>query len=65
MGHDHILDEIRAIREAYASQFGFDQQAIYDDLKEMEQRLCSRLVQLPPRRIDPSDPRVVRRKRTA
>jgi hypothetical protein len=33
---DEIIDEVRAAREAHAARFGFDLQAIYDDLKKSE-----------------------------
>ena len=36
MLNDEIVDEVRAIREAHASKFGFDLRAIYDDLKRAE-----------------------------
>ena len=36
MPQDEIIKEVRAIREAYAEQFGFDIQAIWRDAKEQE-----------------------------
>jgi len=33
---DEIVDEVRAIREAHASKFGYDLRAIYADLKKSE-----------------------------
>jgi hypothetical protein len=34
---DEIVDEIRAVREAYAARFNYDLAKIYDDLKAKEQ----------------------------
>ncbi|HOE43756.1 MAG TPA: hypothetical protein PLB25_19320 [Rhodoferax sp.] len=36
MLNDEIIDEVRAIREAHASKFGYDLRAIYADLKKSE-----------------------------
>ena len=38
MARDTIVDEVRKIREQYATRFGFDLDAIYRDLKERERR---------------------------
>jgi hypothetical protein len=56
MTHDPIVDEVRAAREAYAAQFGFDLRAIHQDLKEQQAKSGHRLVQYPARRIQPSAP---------
>ena len=37
---DPILDEVRAVREAYAAQFDFDLKAIYKDLKKKQEDRC-------------------------
>lgn len=34
--NDEIIDEIRAIREAHATKFNFDLDAIYEDIKRSE-----------------------------
>jgi hypothetical protein len=34
---DHVLEEVREVREEYARQFGYDLRAIHQDLKEQEQ----------------------------
>jgi hypothetical protein len=34
---DEIVDEVRAIREAYAARFNYDLAEIYRDLKTKEQ----------------------------
>lgn len=36
MSQDEIIQEVRAIREAYAERFGYDLQAIYQDAKARE-----------------------------
>lgn len=34
---DEIIDEVRAVREAYAARFNYDLAKIYEDLKAKEQ----------------------------
>ena len=38
MWTDEIVEEVRAIREAHAARWGYDLDAIYQDLKEQEQQ---------------------------
>ncbi len=33
---DEIVEEVRAVREAYAAQFNFDLKRIFADLEEMD-----------------------------
>ena len=33
---DEIVEEVRAVREAYAAQFDFDLKRIFEDLKKKE-----------------------------
>jgi hypothetical protein len=47
---DDLLREIRQVREEYAKQFGYDLQAIHQDLKQQEQASGRKIVSLPPRR---------------
>ena len=54
MWHDPIVEEVRAIRDAYAKQFNYDLEAIYRDLKEQEARSGREVVSLPPKRVAPS-----------
>jgi hypothetical protein len=35
---DEIVDEVRAVREAYAARFNFDLAEMYKDLKAKEKR---------------------------
>ena len=48
---DEIVEEVRAIRDAYAKKFGYDVRAIFDDLKEEEIRSGRKVVSLPPKRL--------------
>jgi hypothetical protein len=56
MSYDSLVDEVRAIREAYAERFQFDPDAIYLDLKAQEKAGGRKLVSLPPRRFVPREP---------
>lgn len=51
MWSDPIVEEVRAIRDAYAKQFNYDLEAIYRDLKEQETRSGREVVSLPPKRV--------------
>jgi hypothetical protein len=46
---DPIVEEVRAIREAYAARFNYDLQAIYRDLKAQERQCGWQTVSFPPR----------------
>ncbi len=50
MPQDEIIQEVRALREAYASRFNFDIRALYRDAKEREQKEGHKVVSLEPRR---------------
>jgi hypothetical protein len=52
MDHDEIIDEVRALREAYAEQFGFDVDALYRDVKERERKGGRKIVSLEPRPVE-------------
>lgn len=49
---DPVVEEIRAIRDAYAKQFNYDIEAICRDLKEQEVQSGRKLVSLPPKRCN-------------
>jgi hypothetical protein len=51
MWKDPVVEEVRAIRDAYAKQFKYDLEAIYCDLKEQEAQSGREVVSLPPKRI--------------
>ena len=50
---DPIVEEVRAIREAYAARFQYDLQAIYRDLKAQECQYGWQTVSFPPRPAKP------------
>ncbi len=45
---DPIVEEVRAIKKAYAAQYNFDIRAMYEALKEKERQYAHRLVECPP-----------------
>ncbi|MGH7966229.1 MAG: hypothetical protein ACRERD_31135 [Candidatus Binatia bacterium] len=53
MWKDPVVEEVRAIRDAYAKQFNYNLEAIYRDLKEQEAKSGWEMVSLPPKRIEP------------
>ena len=44
-----IIEEVRAIKKAYAAQYNFDTRAMYEALKIKEQQYADRLVECPQR----------------
>ena len=54
MSRDAIVDEIRAIRDAYAKQFDYDLDAIFQDIKKQEIESDRQFVTRPPKRIQPA-----------
>ena len=44
---DPIVEEVRAIKKAYAAQYNFDTRAMYEALKKKEQQYADRLVECP------------------
>jgi hypothetical protein len=55
MWKDPVVEEIRAIRDAYVKQFNYNLEAIYRDLKEQEAKSGWEVVSLPPKRIKPEN----------
>jgi hypothetical protein len=49
---DHIVEEVRRIREEHAAQFNYDVDAIYEDLKRIEAKSGRPHVSFGPRRIN-------------
>ena len=47
---DEIVEEVRAIRKAHAARFGYDLDAIFQDLKAQERQSQRQIVTLAPRR---------------
>ena len=52
MSYDSLVDEVRAAREAYASRFNHDLDAIIRDLKEQEGKSGRTFVTLPSRPVE-------------
>ncbi len=48
---DEIIEEVRAIREAYGERFDFDIEAIFRDAKEREGKSNHKVVLLEPKRL--------------
>ena len=49
---DHIVEEVRQIREEHAAQFNYDVDAIYADLKRQEAESKRPRVSTGPRRLE-------------
>ena len=49
---DPIVDEVRAVRDAYARSLGYDPVAIVADLRSRQQQHPERIVSLPPKLVD-------------
>jgi hypothetical protein len=49
MWNDPIVAEVRKIRDAHAAKFNYDLDAIYRDIKSMEQTSGRSYVRYPPR----------------
>lgn len=52
MWNDPIVEETRAIREAYLKKFDYDLDAVFADLKAKEQTHPERMTHLQGRRLD-------------
>ena len=50
MWFDPIVEEVRAFRAAHAAKFGYDLDAIFQDLKRCERESGRRYVSFPPKR---------------
>jgi hypothetical protein len=51
---DEIVEEVRAVREAYAARFNYDLSKMYDDLKAKEQARGRNIAVLKPVEPDPA-----------
>ena len=54
MWKDPVVEEVRAIRDAYAREFNYDIEAICRDLRAHEAESGHPVVALPPKRIAPT-----------
>lgn len=50
MIRDPIVDEVRKAREAYAKQFNYDLDAMFDDLQRQQRESGRTTVSFPPKR---------------
>lgn len=51
MWKDEIVEEVRKVRDEYAAKFGYDIDAIYEDIKNQEEKTDREVVSLPPKRV--------------
>ena len=56
MWHDEIVAEIRKYREAHAAKYKYNLEAIYNALKEAEEKSDHPKISFPPKRIAPDLP---------
>ena len=52
MWKDPVVEEIRAVRDAYAKRFNYNIDAICEDLRRQEKESGRELVTLKPRRLE-------------
>lgn len=51
---DPIVEEVRRARSEHAQQFGFDLEAICEDLRRIQKMCSHKVVRLSPRRLKPA-----------
>jgi len=51
MKDDPIVQEVRAIRDAYAAEFNYDLQALYENIKQLEKMSNKPHKRLLPKRV--------------
>ena len=54
MPQDPIVEEVRAVRDAYARRFAYDLDAIWEDVRRRERESGAKTVSLPPRPAEPA-----------
>lgn len=52
--NDPIVDEVRRVRDAHATMFNYDLDAIFRDIKEQEKSSGLKFVSYPPRSTEPN-----------
>jgi hypothetical protein len=52
MWKDEIVEEVRKVRDEYAAKFGYDLDAIYEDIKKQEKQTQRKIVSLLPKKVD-------------
>lgn len=52
---DPVVEEVRKIRQEHARRFGYDPEAIYEDLKRYQEESEREVVSFPPKRLERSE----------
>jgi hypothetical protein len=52
--NDPIVDEVRRARDAHASRFNYDLDAIFRNIKEQEKKSGRTFASFPPRKAEPN-----------
>jgi hypothetical protein len=52
--NDPIVDEVRKVRDAHASRFNYDLDAIFGNIKEQEKKSARTFASFPPRKAEPN-----------
>jgi hypothetical protein len=52
--NDPIVDEVRRVRDAHASRFNYDLDAIFRDIKEQEKKSGRKFVSFTPSKVKPN-----------
>ena len=59
MNHDHIIKEVRAIREQLAASHGYNVRALFAEAKKRQKESGRKVVKLAPRLLKIADEKVV------
>ncbi len=59
MNHDHIIKEVRTIREQLAASHGYNVRALFAEAKKRQQESGRKVVKLTPRRIKIADEKAI------
>ncbi|MCY3868630.1 MAG: hypothetical protein OXG87_03670 [Gemmatimonadetes bacterium] len=59
MNHDHIIKEVRTIREQLAASHGYNVRALFAAAKKRQQESGRKVVKLTPRRLKIADEKAV------
>ncbi len=49
---DEVMQEVRAVREAYAARFGYDVRALFEHARQQAHRSDREIVRREPRRVE-------------
>lgn len=59
MNHDHIIKEVRKIREQLAASHGYNVRALFAEAKKRQKKSGRKVVKLTPRRLTIADEKAV------